>query len=149
MDKTREVKSNLFPSQYNAPNEAASTLASAVTASVQTFRSNSQTSPLHQRRDQVHIHQQAQAPQQSVQSTPPRDQQQQLQLQQLLQKLLRQVEDAERQRLVRVYLFNFEVDAHISQCLYSRNSIRCVPTMKGAGKILCVLLYPRCHYAHE
>jgi hypothetical protein len=150
VDKTREVKSNLFPSHHNASNEAASTtFASAVTDHAQTFLSSSQTSPLHHPRDQAHIQQKAQSLQHSVQSTPPRDQQQQLQLQQLLQKLLRQVEDAERQRLVRVYLLQFKVDALISQPLSSRNSTRCAPTMKGAGKILCVLRVavlslPRC-----
>ena len=101
VDNTRMVKSNLFSSHANSLESPSSALASAAAAPTDTFRSNSQASPVRQSREQEQSRPQAHPRQQSTQSTPPRDQQQPLQLQQLLQKLMRQVEDAERQRLVR------------------------------------------------
>ena len=100
VDKTRAVKSNLFPSHNIASNEPATAVAAPALAD--TFRSNTQASPVHRPHEQDRAHRQAETLQQIMPSTPPRDQQQPLQLQQLLQKLLRQVDDAERQRLVRV-----------------------------------------------
>jgi hypothetical protein len=99
VDDTRMVKSNLFSSHADSLESQSSALASAAAAPTDTFRCNSQASPVRQSREQ-----QAHPRQQSTQSTPPRDQQQPLQLQQLLQKLMRQVEDAERQRLVRAII---------------------------------------------
>lgn len=101
VDKTRTVKSNLFPSHSNASNEAPA-LALHSSAPMCTFPSNFPMSPERPSHDQDQSHQQAHASPHRVQSAPPRDQQLPLQLQQLLQKLLRQVEDAERQRLVRL-----------------------------------------------
>jgi hypothetical protein len=100
VDKTRAVKSNLFPSHNIASNEPATAVAAPALAD--TFRSNTQASPVHRPHEQDRAHRQAETLQQIMPNTPPRDQQQPLQLQQLLQKLLRQVDDAERQRLVRV-----------------------------------------------
>jgi hypothetical protein len=106
VDKTRAVKSNLFPSHAMSSNEigvtSSPTPASAALSPSRTFQSNDvQMSPERHSRDQGQMQQQAQTHQRAVQCTPPRDQQLPQQLQQLLQKLLRQVDEAERQRLVR------------------------------------------------
>jgi hypothetical protein len=85
-EKSRILKSTLFSPQLNAPNDSASP------SFPSTVASSSQVSPARE---------QAQPFQNRIQSAPPRDTQQPLQLQELLQKLLRQVDDAERHRLVR------------------------------------------------
>jgi hypothetical protein len=104
-EKSRTLKSNLFSSQINDLNDSAS-LSSPPTVAfpTRTFQSSSQVSPA---RDQ------AQPFQNRIQSAPPRDTQQPLQLQELLQKLLRQVDEAERQRLVRTAGRPPQVHSHV------------------------------------
>jgi hypothetical protein len=141
-DKTRTIKSNLFPSHSNASNEAPA-LKTAAAAPIRTFQGSVPMSPECHSHSQEQIQQQAQTVEHRVPSTPPRDQQLPLQLQQLLQKLLRQVEDAERQRLVRLNAPLRESLFFISSLFINRNSTRCVQMMTGAGKILCVLIRAR------
>ena len=107
VDKARAVKSNLFsPHSVSAPPHvpASPALASAAAAPTETFRSNSQASPPQRPHQQEQIRQHTSPQQHHIQGMPQHDQQQPLQLQLLLQKLLRQVDDAERQRLVRLFL---------------------------------------------
>ena len=145
VDKARAVKSNLFsPRSANAPNASAPpALASVATAHTETFRSNSQVLPLQQPHQQEPMHQHMQPQQHHIHSMPQHDQQQPLQLQQLLQKLLRQVDEAERQRLVRLFLLLLADHAAFSHSMLIRNSTRCAPMMRGGGKILCAFL-PAC-----
>jgi hypothetical protein len=107
LDQTRTVKSNMFSSHSKTLDESTSpATVSVATPPIQTFRSSSQGTPIRTpiRRsvEEEQHHEQGQLPKHGNKSTPPRDLLQPLQLQELLQKLLRQVDEAERQRLVRI-----------------------------------------------